>query len=366
MRRERDHAMRDFAESPCTIVLFCPGLKEESIWGEQLAVISETKYLAKEFPGATIHQFGLEDLDRLATMQVDLLISYFTGPRPPWRVDNIAEYVDGVTILKVVNHGDLLEEFAQIPVDGFMTNSARAAEVLGQRRPAAFIPLAVEDDYGPVAPQDRYRAEVVFLGSGGRGNKRPATTQHFLQAAKRFDFAIWGNYWDRDYWAREYLANPEANDWYRFRRGQLPLGDIAALYSSAKIVLNFHEDSQREWGMWNNRVFEALGVGALMICDEAAGLREVFGDAIVYTPGGEETARLIEYYLARPEERRRIGERGRRIVMERYIYSRWARAVHALYDRIVTARHRNMTARELPDVAGKLVSSYTESSEDSD
>ncbi len=95
---------------------------------------------------------------------------------------------------------------------------------------------------------------MVFLGSGGRGNKRPATTRHFLECAKRFDFAIWGNYWDRDYWAREYVANPSANDWYRFWRGPLPLGDIAALYSSAKIVLNFHEDSQREWGMWNNRV----------------------------------------------------------------------------------------------------------------
>jgi hypothetical protein len=322
------------AETPRTIVLLSPGLSEQAIWGEKLAVISEAKYLAREFPGATIFEFGREDLDRLAAMKVDLLISYYTGPRPPWRVDNIADYVDGVTILKVVNHGDLIGEFAQIPVDGFMTNSATAAEVLGQRRPAAYVPLAVEDDYGPVAPKDRYLTDVVFLGSGGRGNKRPATTQHFLQPAKEFDFALWGGWWDRDYWAPEYVANPEANDWYRFWRGPLPLGDIAALYSSAKIVLNFHEDSQREWGMWNNRVFEALGVGALMICDAPAGLREEFGDAIVYTSGGEETARLIAYYLEHPEERRRIGERARRIVMERYVYSRWARAVHGLYDRI--------------------------------
>jgi len=219
-----------------------------------------------------------------------------------------------------------------------MSNSARAVEVLGKHRPAAWIPLAVDDDYGPLAAQDRYRADVVFLGSGGRGNKRPVTTQHFLQPAKQFDFALWGSYWDRDYWAREYVDKPEANDWYRFARGQLPLHDIAALYSSAKIVLNFHEDTQREWGMWNNRVFEALGVGALMICDEAAGLREEFGDAIVYTRGGDETARLIEYYLAHPDERRGVGECGRRMVKERYTYSRWARSVHALYDQVIDAK----------------------------
>ena len=338
---------RDLSKTPGTIVLFSPGLSEQSIWGEKVASSSQAKYLRKEFSGAQVYELGLEDLDRIAAMKVDLLISCFTGPRPPWRADHIAELVKGVTLLAVVNHGDLLAEFAHIPVDGFITNSVAAAEVLGQRHPAAYIPLAVADDYESVTPQDRYRAEVVFLGSGGRGNKRPATTQHYLDAAKRFDFAIWGSDWERDYWAREYPTNPEANDWHSYCRGLLPLDDIAALYSSAKIVLNFHEDSQRQWGMWNNRVFEALGAGALMICDEAAGLREEFGEAIVFTSGGEETARLIAWYLARPEERRRIGDLGRRIVKERYTYSRWARAVRLFYERLVAEKDRTEYPRDL-------------------
>ena len=64
---------------------------------------------------------------------------------------------------------------------------------------------------------------------------------------------------------------------------------------------------------WNNRAFESVSSGALMICDECAGLREEFGDAIVFNSGGEETSRLIAYYLEHQEERRRIGETGRRI-----------------------------------------------------
>lgn len=244
---------------PRRIVLLSPGLYEESIWGEKLAVRSEAKYLRREFPGAEVLECGLEDLDQIAATKVDLLISYYTGPRPPWRFDNIADYVDGITILKVVNHADLLAEFARIPVDGFITNSVAASKMLGAHRPAVYLPLAVDDDYGPVEVQERYRNDVVFLGSGGRGNKRPATTMHYLNPAKKFDFAVWGGDWDRDYWAREYVHDPAANDWYRYWRGRLPLDNIAALYSSAKIVLNFHEDSQRNLGMWNNRVFEALG-----------------------------------------------------------------------------------------------------------
>jgi spore maturation protein CgeB len=98
--------------------------------------------------------------------------------------------------------------------------------------------------------------------------------------------------------------------------------------------------------MWNNRVFEALGVGALMICDAPKGLREEFGDAIVYTSGGAETARIIAYYLEHPDERRRIGERAQRMVKKRYIYSRWARDVHALYDRIVHDRQREKSPEQ--------------------
>ena len=327
-------------DDPRRIVLFSPGLTDtgDMIWGEKIAVRSEARALEREFPGAEVLAFGREELGRLAAMRVDLLISYYTGPREPWRVDDVARFVDGVTLLKIVNHGELLDDFARIPVDGYLTNSVRAAELLEPRRPTAYAPLAVDDDYGPVAPRDAYRADVVFLGSGGRGNKQPATTRRYLEPAKRFDFALWGSWWDRDYWERSYRDAPAENEWHRFWRGPLPLDDIAALYSSAKIVLGYHEDAQREWGMWNNRVFEALGCGALLICDDAAGLRDAFGDGIVITGGGAETADLIAYYLAHPDERRRIGAIGRSIVRERYTYARWARTVRALYERLRAER----------------------------
>jgi len=79
---------------------------------------------------------------------------------------------------------------------------------------------------------------------------------------------------------------------------------------------------------------------------ECEGLREEFGDAIVFTSGGEETARLIAYYLEHPEERRRVGEVGRRIVKDRYVHSRWARAVHEFYDRVVSEKRRKERSRE--------------------
>ena len=72
--------------------------------------------------------------------------------------------------------------------------------------------------------------------------------------------------------------------------------------------------------MWNNRVFEVLASGGLLISDEPDGLADELGDGLVLTEGGEQTAELIERYLAAPAERQRIAEVGRRLVMGRYTY----------------------------------------------
>jgi glycosyltransferase involved in cell wall biosynthesis len=314
------------------IVLFSAGLyDEQGVWGEKIAALSEAKYLKRVFPGSRIHLMERKDIEKIREMHVDLLISYYTGPGGEWRADEIKQYVEGITLLKIYNHADLLEEFARIEVDGFFTNSMRAAEYLSRYRPTRYIPLAIEDDYGRTEPLEKYEADVVFLGSGGMGNKRPETAEKYLRPATDFNFSIWGSHWDREYWERYYGKESSLNNWHTYWKGPLPLGDISRLYSSAKIVVGYHEDSQREWGMWNNRVFEALGCEALFICDDAMGLKEYFGDAVVITEGGDETRALIRYFLSHPAERRRRGKLGREMVMRRFTYSRWAKDLYAFY-----------------------------------
>ena len=181
------------------------------------------------------------------------------------------------------------------------------------------MPLAVEDDYGPVAPDDRYRADVVYLGSGGRGNKQPATTRHYLEPAKRFDFALWGAWWDHDYWAAV----------LRRRAGEERVASLLARTAcrsttSRRSTARRGSSSgttrtrQREWGMWNNRVFEVARVRRVPhLRRRRRACAEEFGEGIVITAGGEETARLIAHYLERPDERARIGRIGRPSCAER-------------------------------------------------
>ena len=49
--------------------------------------------------------------------------------------------------------------------------------------------------------------------------------------------------------------------------GPLPRKELAAAYASADVVLASTIESQREMGMINNRIFEALSCGAVVISE---------------------------------------------------------------------------------------------------
>jgi spore maturation protein CgeB len=107
------------------------------------------------------------------------------------------------------------------------------------------------------------------------------------------------------------------------------------------VVLGYHADGQREWGMWNNRVFEALASGAALISDRAAGLAEEFGDCLALTDGGDETVEHIGRLLGHEHERRRIAEAGRQLVMSSYTYDHAARRIADHY--LLLAESRGLT-----------------------
>jgi hypothetical protein len=77
-------------------------------------------------------------------------------------------------------------------------------------------------------------------------------------------------------------------------RGVLPLGDIASLYSGARVVLGTTDRKQQTLGMINNRVFEALSCGATLIQglvrdagnQNQRGPRERTGHSAVSPPAG--------------------------------------------------------------------------------
>lgn len=70
-----------------------------------------------------------------------------------------------------------------------------------------------------------------------------------------------------------------------------------AVYGRALAVIGVTMDAQRESGMINNRVFEAMSVGAPLISEHFPALEDLFGDAVLYVRRPGDVTRHVEHLL---------------------------------------------------------------------
>ncbi len=100
--------------------------------------------------------------------------------------------------------------------------------------------------------------------------------------------------------------------------GELPRERLAGAYGSCDLALGLHRDAQRNVDCsLNLRVFEALGLGALLLSDDTEGIQRLFspGRDLVVSADPAQTVDLAEYYLREKDERQKIAGRGKAKVL---------------------------------------------------
>jgi hypothetical protein len=96
--------------------------------------------------------------------------------------------------------------------------------------------------------------------------------------------------------------------------------EMYTIFSRSKITLNNHGDFAPYAN--NVRLYEATGMGALLITDWKENLHEMFepGKEVVAYRSSEECAELIRYYLDRDDERAAIANAGQKRTMREHTY----------------------------------------------
>ncbi|CAM9136392.1 unnamed protein product [Ectocarpus sp. 8 AP-2014] len=209
-----------------------------------------------------------------------------------------------------------LPHVAALDVEGFLTNSESTRQYLRHSAPTALVPLAVDteafsfypDPPRPLAAattsnrghpyEDNGGGDDAFVGRWNRTSHgrvvyvgSATLMEHkemlpwMLREAAPFGLDIYGNGW-QDF--------PEFSEYWR---GVLPQEDLAFVYGSALAVVGVTTDAQRRSGKINNRVYEALSVGAPLISDHFPALEATFGDALLYARRRGDVARHIESLL---------------------------------------------------------------------
>ena len=146
-----------------------------------------------------------------------------------------------------------LEVVKSFAVDGIITNSVSLVEYFAHDFMTEYMMLAAD----PVImkPERNISREwgAVYVGAGGHMLQVKPELRELLLQALPYRLRLHGSNWENV---------PEFKE---VSLGTLPQMELASAYSSAHTVLASTIQSQSIYGMVNNRIFEALSCGAVVI-----------------------------------------------------------------------------------------------------
>jgi hypothetical protein len=158
----------------------------------------------------------------------------------------------------------------------------------------------------------RREHDAVFVGTLGR---RQWTRANPLleEAARRVRIDFWGQ--GRDEWPPDspVRANHHGGAWGL---------DMLRVLARARIALNRHGDVAEGYAN-NMRLYEATGVGTLLLTDEGKNLADLFepGREVVTYADADDLAGKIRHYLEHGEEREAIARAGQERTLREHGYA---------------------------------------------
>jgi len=197
-----------------------------------------------------------------------------------------------------------------------------AYEGFGARRCIPIYNACDPTTHHPVPADDRFRADLSFLGNR-LPDREARVEQFFLEPAARLpnrSFLIGGNGWE----TKGMPSNVR-------HIGHVYTRDHNAFNTSPLAVLNIARDSMASTGYSPaTRVFEAAGAGACLITDAWVGL-ELFlkeDEEVLVARDGKDVADHVEALT--PERAKAIGDAARARIMAEHTYTRRGAEVDAI------------------------------------
>lgn len=172
----------------------------------------------------------------------------------------------------------------------------------------------------PVKPNRKFAYDIAFVGAK-LPHKRWFNERILGELQKRYRVGLFGPYWTLGDNALRVLSKgariagivPLA---LMFDRSRVSLSEEeeACLYSSSKILLNFHErepDNSQPHHIVNQRTFKIAACGGFQIVDPVKALGKYFSSDEIVTAGFDpgDWFKKIDHYLKHEDERKSIQRR---------------------------------------------------------
>ena len=165
--------------------------------------------------------------------------------------------------------------------------------------------------------------DAVFVGALGR-SQHARGNDLLERAAERVPIEFWGyNLGDR----------PSTSAIVRRYHGEAWGLDMLRLLAGSRIAVNRHIDVAED-NANNMRLYEATGVGSLLLTDAKRNLGELFdvGREVVAYRNEDEFVGAVEHYLAHEDERAAIAAAGQRRTLGEHTYAARLRELAVILD----------------------------------
>lgn len=173
-----------------------------------------------------------------------------------------------------------------------------------------YLKWCVEDSILKKTSKKRKTYDVAYIGgltpAHRKGNKA------LEELTKKIRVEIWG------YGENTLLPTSTIRKYFH---GQAWGKDMFEIFAKSKIVVNRHIDVANDWAN-NMRMFEATGMGALLITDHKRNIGEFFqaGKEVITYKNPQDLVRKVKYYLSHPKERERIAKAGQKRTLKEHTY----------------------------------------------
>lgn len=230
-----------------------------------------------------------------------------------------------INLMWLISHPEAVAEDELRGYDHVFVASESYAKQLAKRLGDRVSPLLQCTDPGLFhpggAPPDGDLPAAIFVGNSRKVRRK--VVDDAIKAG--VDVGVFGGDW-------EGLIPPRL-----VRSDFVPNVDLHRYYSAAGVVLNDHWPDMRREGFLSNRLFDAGACGAAIISDDAEGLKEVFGDAVLTYATAEELKAICTRLTRNPEERRTLGNKLRRLVVGKHTFAHRAAEIMRVIQRCDSA-----------------------------
>ena len=222
-----------------------------------------------------------------------------------------------------------LDVTTSLDVDGYMTNSRPLREHLSEYAPTVFLMLAADEE--KMKPIESISKEYtgVYVGAGGPMLEYKPVLVSLLEETAPFGLYIYGSAWD---------MVPSVSTYWK---GTLSKDDIAVAYAKAEIVIASTIESQAIHGMINNRIFEALSCGSVVISDYFEELAYEFRDVLMIVNETKQASKLIRSAMESPSFAMKLRLKGRQFILKKHTWSHRVIEILDFYGSIIQRRRFN-------------------------